>query len=96
MKKALMALAFLGGTSLFASTHVYVGVGANAPVYVAAPPCPGPGYAWVQGYWVNGPQRYWHAGYWSAPAPRRYESSSWREPRREERFDRHEHFRDGR
>jgi hypothetical protein len=26
------------------------------------PPCPGPGYAWVNGYWNNG---FWVAGYWN-------------------------------
>ncbi|MDE3198476.1 MAG: hypothetical protein KGN84_19160 [Acidobacteriota bacterium] len=33
------------------------------PAY--APPAPGPGYAWVQGYWLGyGRHRNWHAGYW--------------------------------
>ncbi len=26
------------------------------------PPCPGPGYAWVAGYWNDG---YWTPGYWN-------------------------------
>ena len=33
------------------------------------PPCPGPGYVWVDGYWA--PQahgRTWVAGFWRAPA----------------------------
>jgi len=42
-----------------AEVGVYVGVG--APVaYV--PPCPGPGYVWVAGYYANG---YWVPGRWN-------------------------------
>jgi hypothetical protein len=37
------------------------GIYARGPVaYV--PPCPGPGYVWVAGYFANG---YWVPGYWS-------------------------------
>jgi len=32
-----------------------------------APPCPGPGYVWVNGYYANG---YWVPGYWNYPGPR--------------------------
>ena len=40
-------------------------------VVYAPPPCPGPGYAWVSGYWYPmGPSYHWHAGYW-AHAPYR-------------------------
>jgi hypothetical protein len=42
-----------------ARVGVYVGVGGPA-AYV--PPCPGPGYAWVDGYWANG---YRVPGYWN-------------------------------
>jgi len=42
-----------------ARVGVFVGVGSPA-AYV--PPCPGPGYAWVDGYWTNG---YWNPGYWN-------------------------------
>ena len=32
------------------------------------PPCPGPGYLWVQGYWYPVGHHYrWHAGYWTMP-----------------------------
>jgi hypothetical protein len=31
------------------------------------PPCPGPGYVWVNGYYANG---YWVPGYWNYPGPR--------------------------
>lgn len=37
------------------------GIYVRGPVaYV--PPCPGPGYAWVAGYYANG---YWVPGYWN-------------------------------
>jgi len=38
---------------------VYVGMGGPA-AYM--PPCPGPGYSWVDGYWAGG---YWTPGYWN-------------------------------
>lgn len=38
---------------------VYVGVGAPA-AYM--PPCPGPGYAWINGYYADGG---WVPGYWN-------------------------------
>lgn len=38
---------------------------AAPPVVVAAPPCPGPGYVWVAGYWrANGYNRVWVPGCW--------------------------------
>jgi hypothetical protein len=44
-----------------ARIRVAVGVGVPAPVaYV--PACPGPGYAWVAGYW--NPYHVWVPGYW--------------------------------
>jgi hypothetical protein len=82
MKTKMLALLFLAGGSLFAATHVYVGIGVGGgPVYaegyyappppppaVYVPPCPGPGYSWVSGYWFRvGPRYSWQAGYWRAP-----------------------------
>ena len=46
-----------------ARVGIYVGVGARAYV----PPCPGPGYVWVPGYYANG---IWVAGYWNFPRVR--------------------------
>ena len=42
--------------------------------YAAVPPAPGPGYAWVGGYWYpSGPGWAWRAGYWARrPYPRAY------------------------
>ena len=56
---------------MFAQTRFSVGIGFNqAPAVYASniPPCPGPGYTWVDGYWSqNFRQPVWIAGYWSAP-----------------------------
>src|SRR5262249_33590859 len=71
MKKKLLPLMLLAGGSVFASTHFSIGVGVGAPAYVppaavaVRPPCPGPGYTWVDGY--NQPNRGWVAGYWAPP-----------------------------
>jgi hypothetical protein len=53
MKTKLLAMMLLAGGSMFAQTRFSVGVGFNAPpVYVSnMPPCPGPGYVWLNGYW---------------------------------------------
>ena len=73
MKTRLFALLLLAGSSLFARVHVVVGVGFGGgyyappppvPVVAYRPPCPGPGYAWINGYWVPSGLRYtWTAGY---------------------------------
>lgn len=56
---------------MFAQTRFSVGIGFNqaAPVYASnIPPCPGPGYSWVDGYWSQNYGRpVWIAGYWNAP-----------------------------
>ena len=81
MKTRLMALMLIAGGALFAETHVAVGVQFGmpvpAPMAVNAyrPPCPGPGYVWIDGYYDaygNGQEGYWalppYAGaYWVAP-----------------------------
>ena len=74
MKTKLLVLMLLAAGSVFAGTHVFVGVGGGygyygaPPVVAYAPPCPGPGYYWVDGYWGwSGPHRFWHGGYWAAP-----------------------------
>jgi hypothetical protein len=43
------------------AAHIRVGVVVGGPVaYV--PPCPGPGYVWVNSYWADGA---WEPGYWN-------------------------------
>lgn len=67
MKKALLGLILLAGSAL-AGPRITFGVefGAPAPVAVARPACPGPGYVWVDGYY--GPSGVWLPGFWRAPA----------------------------
>ncbi len=92
MKSRLLALVFFAGSSLFAGTHISIGVGIGGygpGYYVAAPPpppvvayaprCPGPGYSWIAGYWypVRG-RYYWRAGYWARPP---YGRRVWVRPR---------------
>ncbi|HEY1205094.1 MAG: hypothetical protein ABSH46_19725 [Bryobacteraceae bacterium] len=70
MKSKLLVLGLLAGSSLFAGTRVFVGVGGYGPppVVAYATPCPGPGYSWVGGFWdYSGPRRFWRAGYWAPP-----------------------------
>jgi len=81
-----MGIAMLAGASMFAQPRVSIGVGIGggyaqggyAPAYVAQrgmPPCPGPGYSWVDGYWSHDRgHRSWMAGYWQ------------RQPRYEQRY----------
>jgi hypothetical protein len=54
MKTKLLAMMLLAGGAVFAQPRFSVGIGFNqpAPVYVSnIPPCPGPGYVWLNGYW---------------------------------------------
>jgi hypothetical protein len=67
MKKAMAVMMLLAG-GLCAAPRVTVGIGFGvpAPVVVVRPVCPGPGYAWVDGYYA--PNGVWVAGYWAPPA----------------------------
>jgi hypothetical protein len=75
MKTKLVVAMLLAGSSLFAETHFSIGIGVGGYGYAAPPvvayaqpPCPGPGYNWVAGYWdQSGPRRFWRDGYWAAP-----------------------------
>lgn len=65
MKKKILAGLLLAGGTMFAAPRIGFGVniGVPAPVVVAppvvaaVPPCPGPGYEFIDGYWqfVGGP-----------------------------------------
>jgi len=56
-----LAVGTLGLSAVPANAaRIGVAIGVGAPGYV--PACPGPGYAWVAGYWNNG---YWVPGYWN-------------------------------
>jgi hypothetical protein len=78
MRIKLLMMGMLAAGSLFAGTHFSIGIGIGTPGYyyapppppvvAYAPPCPGPGYAWVSGYWYpSGPRYFWRAGYWAIP-----------------------------
>ncbi len=87
MKSKLMALMLVAGGALFAETHFSIGVqiGRPAPVLVPAPvavnayqpPCPGPGYVWIDGYYDD--YGNWYDGYWAMPP---YVGAYWIAPRR--------------
>jgi len=89
MKTKLLAVLLLAGSALLAAPRVVVGVGVGVPAPVYAPPAahvavvvpaaPGPGYAWVGGYWYPAGARWvWHAGYWARPP---YAHAHWVGPR---------------
>jgi hypothetical protein len=91
MKSKLLAIFLLAGSSLFAGTRFFVGVGVSGggygyyapppppPVAVYSTPCPGPGYSWVNGYWYPvGPRYVWRPGYWVRPP---YAGAYWVSPR---------------
>lgn len=62
MLSAALAVGAMGLAAIPAHAARFgVGIAVGAPVaYV--PPCPGPGYTWVGGYWANGA---WMPGYWN-------------------------------
>jgi len=62
MKTKILAGLLLAGSTMFAAPRIGFSVGfeAPAPVVAVAPPCPGPGYVFVDGYWrFNGAGPYW-------------------------------------
>ena len=75
MKTKLLAMMLLAGGSMFAQTRFSIGIGFGGhgagfyqppPSYASIiPPCPGPDYTWVDGYWSQDYGRdTWVAGYW--------------------------------
>ena len=85
--KLIAGLVLVAGTLLAGprfSVEVAVGGPAYssgyAPDYYDGPQArhPGPGYAWVEGYWYRDRgYRVWRPGYWVAP--RRYVTPRWRD-----------------
>ena len=76
MKTKLLVMMLLAGGSMFAETRVSIGIGFGGhgagfyqppPSYASnIPPCPGPDYTWVDGYWSrNYGRNTWVAGYWN-------------------------------
>jgi hypothetical protein len=81
-KLRFLAVALIAGGTMFAQTRVSIGIGIGGygpgsyapPAYTQyQPPCPGPDYTWVDGYWSpQGSGRAWTAGFWRAPVAPRY------------------------
>jgi len=94
MKTKLLAVLLLAGSSMFAGTRFYFGVGVGsyygARVYAEPPPVvryyapvrpyyPGAAYSWVDGYYYPvGPRYVWREGYY---ARRPYAGAYWVAPR---------------
>lgn len=78
-KLRILAVALIAGGTMFAQTRLSVGIGIGAggygpgyyppPAYAQyVPPCPGPDYTWVDGYWApQGGRNVWIAGFWNRP-----------------------------
>jgi hypothetical protein len=70
----------------------YYGAPAYAEQYM--PPCPGPAYTWVDGYWApQGGRRVWTRGYWRAPYRSGYRVVA---PRYNNSFRDHDRYRNDR
>lgn len=101
-KLRFLAVALIAGSTMFAQSRLSIGVGVGGygpsayppPTYTQyQPPCPGPGYSWVDGYWtLQGGRNVWSAGYWRRPvvtvAPRYVEPRYDRAYRGSDRDDR--------
>ncbi|HXB62470.1 MAG TPA: hypothetical protein VNU94_06435 [Acidobacteriaceae bacterium] len=77
---AALAAAMIFGVSTPAQAQVGVYIGRTPPPlrYERRPDAPGPGYAWVDGYWGNQGGRYvWIGGRWQQPP---YEGAYWNHP----------------
>jgi hypothetical protein len=89
MKAKLIALMLVAGGAAFAQTRVSIGVQFGDPGYYRPvppppvvvhdyrPPCPGPGYVWIGGYYDGYGD--WYDGYWTVPP---YTGAYWVAPRR--------------
>ncbi len=76
----ICSLLFAMTLSIPASAQLSVYIGAPPPRlrYEQRGPVPGPGYAWVDGYWTPQGNRYrWVAGRWDRPP---YEGAHWNHP----------------
>ena len=84
MHGALLATAIVAPSS--AQISVYIGTPPPAIRYEERGPIPGPGFVWVEGYWVpNGHHYKWVQGRWDRPP---YEGAYWSHPH-------YDHYREG-
>lgn len=63
IRKVMLGAALAVGAMGLAAVPAHaarIGVVVGGHAYV--PPCPGPGYVWVNGYWAGGD---WMPGYWN-------------------------------
>lgn len=96
IRTKLLILLVLAGTPVFADERFFGAANGgyddgyyNPPpppppaAYYSRPPCPGPDYSWIDGYWYPaGPRYAWRAGYWTRPP---YARAHWVAPRYHER-----------
>jgi WXXGXW repeat (2 copies) len=62
----------------FGQVGIYIGQAPPPMRYEARPPMPGPGYAWIDGYWgVRGGRYVWTGGRWDRPP---YPGAYWSHP----------------
>ena len=70
IRTLLAELLIVGGIAVGAEISFGISIGPPPPPRVLAvqPVAPGPGYAWVGGYWYPVGNHYkWHSGYWTRP-----------------------------
>jgi len=72
VKMKLLALMLLASGSVPGQVSFGISIGPPPPppppVYYARPVAPGPGFVWVDGYWVPARGHYrWRNGYWVRP-----------------------------
>ena len=84
MKRVILAAALAGNLFITGCAGGYVGLyapGPPPPIRVEAfGAAPGPGYAWVNGYWgYRGGGYAWTGGHWAVPPPgrRAYVAGRW-------------------
>lgn len=87
MKKIILTLMLIAGSAAYAQVSIGIRIGPPPPPRVirVRPVAPGPGFAWVDGYWYPVGNHYkWHDGYWTRPP---YGGAVWLGPRHDgERF----------
>jgi len=102
-KLKLLAVALIAGGTMLAQPRVSIGIGVGGygpgyyppPAYTQFVP-PGPGYAWVDGYWVpQGGRNVWISGFWRAPSVGAYrEAPRYIAPRYYNAYRDNDRFRD--